>query len=104
MSITVTAVNDAPVATGDAFSTNEDTTLNVAAPGVLGNDTDTDADPLTAALVSDVAHGTLTLHANGSFDYTPAAELQRLGQLHVQGQRRHRRLEHGHGDDHREPA
>ena len=44
VSITVTPVNDAPVATGDSFTTAEDTTLTVAAPGVLGNDTDVDGD------------------------------------------------------------
>src|SRR4029077_19301158 len=72
VSITVTAVNDAPVATGDAFSTNEDTPLHVAAPGVLGNDTDVDGDALSAVLVGDVARGSLTLHADGSFDSSPA--------------------------------
>ena len=71
--ITINAVNDAPVAVGDSRSTNEDTVLNVAAPGVLANDTDVDGNPLTAALVSGVSHGTLTLNPNGSFTYTPAA-------------------------------
>ena len=73
VTITVSPVNDAPVAVDDSASTNEDTTLTVAAPGVLGNDTDVDADPLTAALVTDVAHGTLALAADGSYTYTPAA-------------------------------
>jgi VCBS repeat-containing protein len=77
VTITVTAVNDAPVATNDAYSTAEDTPLTVAAPGVLGNDTDPDTDPdsttLTAALASQPSHGTLTLHADGSFTYTPTA-------------------------------
>ena len=45
----------------------------MAAPGVLGNDTDADGKPLTAALVGAPAHGTVTLNANGSFTYTPAA-------------------------------
>ena len=41
---------------------------------VLGNDTDVDAGTtLTAALVASPAHGTLTLTADGSFTYTPAA-------------------------------
>src|SRR5207249_4429152 len=73
ISITVTAVNDAPVAAYDAYSTNEDTALNVAAAGVLANDSDVDGDALTAILVSSPAHGSVTLNANGSFTYTPAA-------------------------------
>ena len=35
VTITINAVNDPPVAVNDAYSTNEDTVLNVAAPGVL---------------------------------------------------------------------
>ena len=45
----------------------------MAAPGVLANDTDADGDLLTAALVTGPAHGAVTLNANGSFIYTPAA-------------------------------
>jgi len=70
--ITVTCVNDAPVARDDTYTTNEDTPLVVPAPGVLGNDYDVDGDPLTAVLVSGPAHGTLALNPDGSFTYTPA--------------------------------
>ena len=63
--------NEAPVAVDDAYSATEDTELSVSAPGVLGNDTDADGDPLTAELVSDVSHGSLTLNADGSFTYLP---------------------------------
>ena len=73
VSITVAAVNDAPVAVNDGYSVNEDATLNVAAPGVLVNDSDVDGNPLTATLVSGPAGGSLTLNANGSFTYTPNA-------------------------------
>ena len=75
VTITVSAVNDAPAApTGGAgYSTDENAVLNQAAPGVLGNATDIDGNPLTAILVSDVSHGTLVLNADGSFTYTPAA-------------------------------
>src|SRR5205823_1805970 len=65
VSLTVTPVNDAPVAGNDSYTTAEDTALTVGAPGVLGNDTDADGDPLTAVLVSGPAHGTLTLNAKG---------------------------------------
>ncbi len=73
VSITVDAVNDAPVAANDSYNTNEDTTLNVPASGVLGNDTDIDSGTLTSVLVSGPAHGSLTLNANGSFSYSPDA-------------------------------
>ena len=61
----------APVALPDAYATDEDTTLKVAAPGVLGNDSDTDGDPLTAVLDTATSDGTLTLNSDGSFDYDP---------------------------------
>jgi VCBS repeat-containing protein len=76
VSITVTAVNDAPVAAADSFITNEDTALTVAlANGVLVNDTDADGTSvaLTAIAVTQPAHGTLTLNANGTLTYTPTA-------------------------------
>ena len=71
---TVNPVNDAPVAVADAYDTAEDTLLTVDAPGVLGNDSDAEADPLTAVLVDNVASGTLSLAADGSFTYEPAAD------------------------------
>ncbi|MDO0972856.1 beta strand repeat-containing protein, partial [Mycolicibacterium frederiksbergense] len=70
VSITVNAVNDAPVAVGDTFTTDEDTTLT---GNVLTNDSDVDGDTLTATLVTGPTNGTLTLNADGSFTYTPAA-------------------------------
>ncbi|HKO58082.1 MAG TPA: Ig-like domain-containing protein, partial [Thermoanaerobaculia bacterium] len=61
--------NDPPVAVNDAYTVAEGGTLNVAAPGVLANDSDPDGDPITAILVSGPAHGSVTLNANGSFTY-----------------------------------
>jgi VCBS repeat-containing protein len=72
VTITVSPVNDAPVVVDDSYNVNEDTSLTVEAPGVLGNDTDVDGDALAAVLVSGPAHGTLTLSTNGSFVYLPA--------------------------------
>ena len=82
------AVNDRPVAVGDSYTTAEDTPLTIAAPGVLGNDTDVEGDLLTASLVASPAHGTLTLNTNGSFTYTPDCQLPRRRQLYLPRQRR----------------
>src|SRR2546422_8411905 len=47
VTITVTPVNDAPVAANDdSYTTPEDTLLMVSAPGVLANDSDVDGDTL----------------------------------------------------------
>ncbi len=59
-----------PVANNDSYSTNRDTPLTVAAPGVLSNDA---GSTLTAVLVTNPTSGTLNLNANGSFTFTPAA-------------------------------
>jgi Bacterial Ig domain len=72
-SVTITVVGDMPVASADSYSTPKNTPLTVDAPGVLGNDIDPEGDPLSAVLVSNVSHGTLTLNADGAFTYTPAA-------------------------------
>ncbi|MEK7862813.1 MAG: CHRD domain-containing protein, partial [Chloroflexota bacterium] len=74
VTLTVTPVNDAPVAEEDAYSMDEDATLVVAGPGLLGNDRDVDGDALTTALVTGPAHGTAALNPDGSFSYTPAAD------------------------------
>ena len=66
--------NRAPVAIGDAYSVDEDTTLTVATPGVLRNDSDADGDVLRAQLVAGPAHGTLDLFVGGGFRYVPAAD------------------------------
>jgi hypothetical protein len=70
--ITVTPTNDGPIAVPDAYDAIEGQMLNVAALGVLANDTDADGDGLTAIQGAVVPAGSLTLAANGGFDYTPA--------------------------------
>jgi hypothetical protein len=72
VSVTVTNVNDPPVASDNSYIINQDTVLTVAAPGVLGNDSDIDGDALTANLVSAPSHGIVSLSSDGSFTYTPA--------------------------------
>src|SRR5262249_24855649 len=71
VSLTVNPVNDAPVATGNTYTTSEDTPFSVSAPGVLANDSDIDNATLSATLQSSPAHGALSFNSNGSFTYTP---------------------------------
>jgi len=71
--VTLTVIpNLPPTGSPDAYSTPFNTPLNVAAPGVLANDGDPDAEPINAVLVSGPAHGSLTLNPSGSFAFTPA--------------------------------
>ena len=71
--ITVDPVNDPPEAVGDSYVTPFETTLDIAAPGVLGNDSDVDEDALTAVIGTEPLYGSLTLNSDGSFSYAPDA-------------------------------
>ncbi|MDX1947811.1 MAG: Ig-like domain-containing protein, partial [Pirellulaceae bacterium] len=73
VSIFVAFVNDAPVAINDAYAVDEDATLVVMAPGLLGNDSDEEGSPLSVTIVSGPEHGTLELQSDGSFVYVPTA-------------------------------
>ncbi|TMA82411.1 MAG: tandem-95 repeat protein, partial [Deltaproteobacteria bacterium] len=74
VTIAVLQANNAPIATNDFYNTEKDTALNIAAPGVLANDNDTDT-PLTnrtAILIAGPSHAaSFTLNPDGSFDYMP---------------------------------
>jgi PKD repeat protein len=74
VTITGSGTNNAPVANNDAFNPDATNTVyTVAAPGVLGNDTDSDGpNPLTAQLVS--VHQDLknfVWNGDGSFSFGP---------------------------------
>ena len=68
VTVSVEPVNDPPVAVNDVYTLAE---LPVVAPGVLGNDSDVDGNPLIAVLETGPITGTLVLSNDGSFDYTP---------------------------------
>ncbi len=67
--VTIVPVNDAPVATDDSVSVNEDDSVTV---DVLANDSDADGDSLAVASVADPAHGQAAVEG-GAVRYTPAA-------------------------------
>ncbi|WP_343574484.1 retention module-containing protein [Pseudomonas sp.] len=69
LNITVTPVNDAPVATPDSATVNEDSSVTI---DVLHNDSDVDGDPLTVTGAS-ANNGTLVINDDGTVTYTPKA-------------------------------
>ena len=74
LNITVNAVNDAPVAVDDAITATEDTPFT-SLIDLDANDTDLDGDALTvvAGTFATAQGGQITIAADGSYTYTPAA-------------------------------
>ena len=70
VSITVSPVNDAPVAANDLAATLENTPIAIA---VLANDTDVDGDALTVLGVTQGSRGSVSINGNGTVTYTPNA-------------------------------
>jgi DNA/RNA endonuclease G (NUC1) len=69
VSVTINAVNDAPVANPDSATTDEDTPATI---NVLANDSDVDGDSLVVSAVTQGAHGSVTNNGN-NVTYSPAA-------------------------------
>jgi hypothetical protein len=63
-----------PQAADDAYLTDVNTPLTVAAPGMLGNDHDPDSEDLVAQVDLGPGHGTLALTPDGAFVYTPTLD------------------------------
>jgi hypothetical protein len=86
--LTVTSVNDNPVARNDSYSSplgeifrTTDATGSTTSSndnGVLVNDTDIDGDTLTAELSIAPTKGTVVVNANGTFVYTPNPDPNKL--------------------------
>ena len=70
VTVSVSPVNDPPVANADTATVAEDGTVNVA---VLTNDSDMDGDTLTVAAATQGAHGTVAVNPDKTVKYTPAA-------------------------------
>ncbi|AEG93382.1 Ig-like domain-containing protein [Ramlibacter tataouinensis] len=80
VNLQVNAVNDAPRVANDLASTPVNTPL--AGIDVLANDSDADGDALivTAALV-DPVQGTVSINADGSLNFTPAANFSGMATI-----------------------
>jgi len=74
VTVDVAAVNDAPVAVADEFSTDEDTAITFTAEDLVGNDTDVEKDELTIASVKSGTGGTAVLNEDGTVTFTPDAD------------------------------
>jgi hypothetical protein len=72
--LTVTPVNDDPVAVNDEVNGTEDTDLVLGSADLAGNDTDVDGDDLAVSGVGDATGGTVAFAA-GSVTFTPDADL-----------------------------
>jgi subtilisin family serine protease len=70
VSVTVTSVNDPPVAVNDSATTGQGQAVTIT---VLANDTDVDGQALSIGSVSDPPHGSAVANANGTITYTPDA-------------------------------
>ena len=70
VNVTVTAVNDSPVAVNDTASTKEDTAVSI---NVLSNDSDVDGDALAISGVTSPAHGRAVI-SGSNVNYTPATD------------------------------
>ena len=70
---TTPPTNTAPTAADDTYAATAGIALTVPVRGVLGNDADPENTALTAVMDTQPSHGALTLNADGSFTFTPAA-------------------------------
>jgi VCBS repeat-containing protein len=91
LSVTVVNVNEPPVAQDDGYETSEDSSLTIAAPGLLTNDTDPDSGDVKSVvgvngLEANVGQqivltsgALLTANSNGSYQYDPNGAFEFLG-------------------------
>jgi hypothetical protein len=69
VTVTVTSVNDVPVAVDDTFTTDEDTPISITS--LLSNDFDVENDALSLSLVIAADKGLVARNADGTVTYTP---------------------------------
>lgn len=70
VTVAVAAVNDAPVSSSTSISVTEDTPFGGRLPAA----TDVEGQPVSYALGTQAANGTVTINADGSYTYVPAPD------------------------------
>ncbi len=78
MTITLSAVNDAPVAVDDSLSTNNRTALQITRAALLANDSDVDSSISVTDLVTNVVGGSVQVLSD-RFVFTPDQGFVGLG-------------------------
>ena len=72
LALSFIVTNRNPIAKADTYTIRPNQTLNVAAPGLLGNDSDPDGDTLNVSVLNVTGlKGTLSPYADGHFSFTP---------------------------------
>jgi hypothetical protein len=98
VTVTVTPVNDAPTAPNDSKTTPEDTPVSGKIVG-----SDVDGDPLTYTKGSDPANGTVVVHPDGTYTYTPKPDYNGPDSFTVTVSDGHGGTHHQHGHRYRHP-
>jgi large repetitive protein len=79
--ITISQVNDAPVANNDVVNATEDTPLNNSV-ATNATDVDGDLDPNSFVAIDAPVNGTIVINPNGSYTYTPNANFNGVDSVH----------------------
>jgi large repetitive protein len=81
--VTITSVNDAPIASNVPVTTSEDMPLNST---VVGSSTDVDnnINPNGYTTTDSPVHGTIVMNPNGTFTYTPTGNFNGIDSVHYQ--------------------
>ena len=75
VSLSVSGVNDPPVASNDVVTTSENVALEI---NVLGNDADPEGDTLSVSAIATPANGSAVISSSGQIFYTPDANFSGL--------------------------
>ncbi|NJO98492.1 MAG: tandem-95 repeat protein [Pleurocapsa sp. CRU_1_2] len=79
--VNVTPVNDAPIASNDTATTEEDTPITILAAELFSNDSDVEGDALSISSVDNAVSGTAIVNADGNIEFTPNADFNGIATI-----------------------